>query len=289
MSTTTAHITPSASLTGAHSPVNGRLSFGGVLRGEWIKLMSLRSMRWSIFLMVALSFGAAAMMASAMKSYMSLSDGAIPLILVQSAAFGTVFTVLIMGVIGVLAMTSEYASGMILSSLTAVPSRTPLFLAKGLAVALLPLIVGAVSVFGGGIIAALITGDGAMTLLFSDTVLVSLLGAVLYLTLAALMSYGIGTMLRSSAAAISLVVVLLFVSTIAMQFLGMTNWEWVPVVTDWIPPTLGQSLETAAVSVPSEFGGAARMEWWPAFTGLVVWALAALIPAGILFKSRDAV
>ena len=285
----TTHPTSPASMTGARAPVNGKLSFGGILRSEWIKLLSLRSMRWSILIMLLLSFGAAAMMTGAMSSYMPLTEATMPMLLVQSAAFGTVFTVLIMGVIGVLAMTSEYASGMILSSLTAVPSRTPLFIAKGLAVALLSLVVGAVSVFGGGVIAALMVGDGAFAALFSGPVLQSLIGAVLYLTLAALMSYGIGTLMRSSAAAIATVVGLLFVVTIAFQFLSMTSWEWVPVVSEWMPASLGQALETAAVSVPGEFGGSTGVGYGPALIGLVIWAAAALIPASLLFKTRDAV
>ena len=103
------------------APVVGRLTFDGVLKGEWIKLLSLRSIRWSILVMLVLSWAGAALLSLAMSGSDMLTPAATPAIVVQSATFGSMFTVLIMGVLGALSITSEYASGLILSSLTAVP------------------------------------------------------------------------------------------------------------------------------------------------------------------------
>ena len=101
------------------APVVGRLTFNGVLKGEWIKLLSLRSIRWSILVMLVLSWAGAALLSLAMSGSDMLTPAATPAIVVQSATFGSMFTVLIMGVLGALSITSEYASGLILSSLTA--------------------------------------------------------------------------------------------------------------------------------------------------------------------------
>lgn len=264
----------------------GRLSFDGVLRGEWIKLLSLRSIRWSVLITVALSWGGAALMSAAMAGTDFATADAMPALLVQSATLSSMFTVLVMGVLGVLSITSEYASGLILSSLAAVPSRTPLFVAKALVVAVLGLVVGALSTFGGGAISAVIFGDGAFGALFEPEVLLSLLGATLFLTLAALMSLGLGALLRSSAGAISVVVTLLFISTILFQILTMTGWEWVPTVAQWMPADLGHTLSTVAVT-PAESRG--DVSYWGALGGLAAWAAAALVPAAILLKTRDAV
>jgi ABC-2 type transport system permease protein len=270
----------------------GRLSFDGVLRGEWIKLLSLRSIRWSVLVMLVLSWAGAALMASAIAGSGSefVNAESMPQVLAQSATFGSNITVLIMGVIGVLAVTSEYASGLILSSLSAVPSRTPLLVAKALVVAALAAVVGGVSTFGGGLIAALILGDGALGVLFQGPVLASMLGTTVYLALAALLSLGVGALLRSTAGAISVVVVLLFVSTIVLQILSITGWAWVPEVAQWMPADLGHQLSTAALAqTGADASAATGVGYWAALGGLAVWAAAALIPAAILLKTRDAV
>lgn len=283
---TTATLNPIPSAAPRERVVAGRLSFDGVLRGEWIKLLSLRSIRWSIAIMLLLSWGGAVLLSFAMTGSDMVSADAMPSLIVQSASFGSVFTVLIMGVLGVLSITSEYASGLILSSLSAVPGRTPLLAAKALVVAALGLGVGALSTFGGALIAAVIFGADGFTALGDPSVLVSLLGTTLYLTLAALLSLGFGALLRSSAGAISVVVVLLFVSTIVFQVLTMTSWEWVPVVSQWMPADLGHTLSTTAVT-PAEYRG--DVSYWAALGGLAAWAAAALVPAAILLKTRDAV
>lgn len=270
----------------ASVPATGRLSFDGVLKGEWIKLLSLRSIRWSILVMLLLSWAGAGMLSLAMTGSDFLTPEALPSLVVQSATFGSMFTVLIMGVLGVLSITSEYASGLILSSLAAVPARTPVLLAKALVVAALGFSVGVLSSFGGGLIAALIFGGEGFSAFADPAVLVSLLGNTLYLTLAALLSLGIGALLRSSAGAISVVVTLLFVATIVLQVMMMTGWEWVPVVADWMPANLGATLSSAAMAGTAEPGS---VTYWGALGGLAAWAAAALIPAAILLKTRDAV
>ena len=270
----------------AAAPVNARLSFDGILKGEWIKLLSLRSIRWSVLVMLVLSWAGAGLLSLAMKGSEFATPESLTGIVAQSATFGSMFTVLIMGVLGVLAITSEYASGMILSSLTAVPSRTPLLLAKALVVAALAFVVGALSAFGGALLSGLVLGDGALKALVDPAIVVSLLGNALYLTLAALLALGAGTLLRSSAGAISTVVGLLFIAPIVFQVLAMTGWEWVPAVANWLPANLGSTLSSTAMQSADVAGS---VSYWGALGGLTAWAAAALVPAAVLFKTRDAV
>lgn len=267
----------------------GRLSFDGVLRGEWIKLLSLRSIRWSILIMLLVSWGGSALMASAVSGTEFATAQGLPTLVAQAATFGSNITVLIMGVLGALAFTSEYASGLILSSLSAVPTRTPLLAAKALVVAVIGVVVGGLSTFGGGLIAALILGDGALNVYLEPAVLASMLGTTVYLALASLLALGIGALLRSSAGAISVVVALLFVSTLVLQILTMTGWSWVTDVAQWMPADLGYELSTAALMPSDAPAEALGVGYWAALGGLVAWALAALIPAAILLKTRDAV
>lgn len=270
----------------AAAPVNARLSFDGILKGEWIKLLSLRSIRWSVLVMLLLSWAGAGLLSLAMKDSEFVTPESLTGIVAQAATFGSMFTVLIMGVLGVLAITSEYASGMILSSLTAVPSRTPLLLAKALVVAALAFLIGVLSAFGGALLSGLVLGDGALKAFVDPNVVVSLFGNALYLTLAALLALGIGALLRSSAGAISVVVALLFIAPIVFQVLSVTGWEWVPEVANWLPANLGSALSSSAMQ-PADVVGS--VSYWGALGGLTAWAAVALVPAAVLFKTRDAV
>ena len=279
-------LAPNPSAAPRERAADGRLTFDGVLRSEWIKLISLRSIRWSVALMLVLSWVGAVFLASAMRD--TEFAGATSALVSQSATFSSNLTVLIMGVIGVLAITNEYSSGLIRSSLTAVPTRTPMFVAKGLVLASLALVVGALSTFGGGLFAALVLGGDGLSALGDSAVLVSLLGTTLYLVLATLLSFGIGALLRSSAGAIAVVVVLLFVSTLVFQILMVTGWAWVPEAMQWLPADLGNELSTSALlpaDTPAEMRG---VGYWAALGGLAAWAAAALVPAAVLLKTRDA-
>lgn len=289
MTTTLTHIDTSAARPPISSRPGSGLTFSGVLRGEWIKLTSLRSIRWSLLVMIVLSWAGALLMTAAVSGTEFATAEAMPALLAQAATFSSNLTVLVMGVLGVLAATSEYSSGMILSSLAAVPRRTPLLVAKAIVVAILACVVGALGIFGGGAISALVFGGDAFGVMLQPEVLASMLGTVLYLMLATLLALGIGGMLRSGAGAISVVVVLLFVSTLVFQILSVTGWAWVPDVAQWLPADLGYELSTSALmpaDAPVEQLG---VGYWPALGGLVAWAAAALVPAAILLKTRDAV
>jgi ABC-2 type transport system permease protein len=292
MMMTTLTVSPSVSLSASHAhddvpdpEARGQLTFDGVVRSEWIKLLSLRSIRWSILTMVLFSWAGAALLVVALGDPALTSVDDLPAVLVQSATFGSLFTVLIMAVLGVLSITSEYSSGLVRSTLTAVPARLPVLGAKALVVAAMAFVVGVVGTFGGALIAAILHGGEALRLLADPAVLVSLTGNTIYLVLAALLALGMGTLLRSSAAAISVMVVLLFISSVALQVLMMTGWEWVPVVAQWMPVELGNTLSTLAVTPEA----ARDLSYWGALGGLVAWAAAALVPAAMVLKTRDAV
>lgn len=279
--TLTPHTVPHAD----PSRVRGRLSFDGVLRGEWIKLLALRSIRWSVAIMVILSWSGAALIAWAFASGETASAEILPHYLVQTATLGSAFTVLIMGVIGVLAITNEYASGLILSTFAAVPRRSPVLAAKALSVAALALAVGALGMFGSALLAAAIFGADGFAALARPEVLVSLLSTTVYLALAALFALAVGTLLRSSAGAIAVVVVLYFVAPIAMQIMMMTGWEWVVDVSNWLPANLGSVVAQTPVS--PDFSG--PVGYWGAMGGLLAWSAVPFVPAAILLKTRDAV
>jgi len=275
-----------SSVSAEREAVAGRLTFEGVVRSEWIKLLSLRSIRWSIGVMLVLSWGGGLLLAYAMGDLSAAPEGQLNAMVVQSASFGSIFTILIMAVIGVLSMTSEYASGLILSSLAAVPQRSMLFAGKALVVLSLSLVVGALSTFGAGALAAAVYGSGGLAAFIDPAVLLSMLGTTIYLVLGTLLAFGLGVLLRSSAGGISVATLLFFVVTLVFQMLTMTGWEWVSTVGSWMPANLGHDLSTSAVT-PEEYRS--DVPYWGALVGLCAWTAAVLVPAGISLRTRDAV
>ncbi|WP_197515654.1 hypothetical protein [Arthrobacter sp. U41] len=108
-------------------------TFTGVMRGEWIKLLALRSTWWAlastagVITLVAL---AAAMSLNAMADDPALAPGIEQMHGAEVIAGGFHFGILTIAVLGALLITGEYATGMIRSTFAAVPSRIPVLRAS---------------------------------------------------------------------------------------------------------------------------------------------------------------
>lgn len=271
----------------AASRVNARQSFGGVVRSERIKFSSLRSIKLTLLITIVMGLGLSALIAVMWNSEI-LGDGAIDTsalrdYLLISATFAAPFLALIFGVLGVFAISSEYTSGMILSTLAAVPKRGKVFAAKGIVLAILSAITGLVLVMG-GIGIALLLYPGAVSELASQPVVTGVLGTVAYLVLIALFAYGVAGILRSTAGGIAVVAGVTFVLPIALQMMGMTGWEWVVTVSNYIPINLGALLSQGITSAD----GANGPSYLQSLLAMMIWAAVAVVPAAMLFQKRDA-
>lgn len=266
-----------------------KLSFSGVVRSERIKLTSLRSFSITLAITIVAGVGLAflgGMAMTSMYSAMEVDMSAMPTSELQSyllnvATSASPFLALILGVLGVFAMSSEYSSGMILSSLAAVPRRTPMYLAKALVLTVISgLTAFLLSAAGLGV--AILYAPVAGTEVFTTVVVSGVLGTVAYLVLIALLGFGFAAILRSTAGAIAVLAGLTFVLPIGFQILTLTNWEWVPVVGNYLPMTLGSTL--AMGHVPVESGPT----FFVALLAIAVWAAAPVILGHVLLKARDA-
>lgn len=268
------------------SRVNARQSFGGVVRSERIKFSSLRSIKVTLALTIVMGLGLSALIAFMWNGEMlSATPAAAELrdYLLITATFAAPFLALIFGVLGVFAISSEYTSGMILSTLAAVPRRGSVFAAKGLVLAILATIIGVVLVLG-GLGLALALHPSAITELATLPVVTGTLGTVAYLLLIALFAYGVAGILRSTAGGIAVVAGVTFVLPIALQMMSMTGWEWVATVSNFIPINLGALLSQGI----TEADGAYGPSYLQSLLAMVIWAAVAVIPAAILFQKRDA-
>jgi hypothetical protein len=196
-----------------------------VLRSEWSKLWSLRSTWITLGLALAflVAFGVIAA-ANYTPTGTGRGPGADAKDAVGIALGGIDFAELAIGVLGVLIMASEYSTGMIRSTLAAVPTRLPVLFAKtttfGVA-ALVVATVSAVTAFVAG--QSFLHGKDIALSLSSSGVLRSLLGAGIYLALVGVLGVALGALIRSVAGGIGALVAALIL---------------LPVLTDLLPSTL---------------------------------------------------
>lgn len=262
-----------------------KLSASGIIRSEWIKLMSLRSIRVTLLITVLASLGLSTLMAWGLnREFVGAPEAGLISYLLTVATFASAFLALIFGVLGVFAISSEYSSGMILSTLTAVPRRTPVFGAKALVMSLIAGVTALLLVLGSLGIALIFMPD-ASSALMSGQVLSGVLGTVAYLVLIALFAYGVSALLRSTAGGIAIVAGVTFVLPIGFQILSMMGWEWVLTVLDYLPASLGSVLGTGIIERSADMTGP---DFWQALLAMSVWAAAVLVPAVFAFKGRDA-
>ena len=209
----------SAVLTAAATPAPAcvpalKVTQGRVLLSEFTKFRSLRSAMWTLATAVVLMIGIGALFSGVTASQyhtFSVADKAAfnP---VTTSLNGVAFAVVAFGVLGVLLMSGEYSTGMIRSSLTAVPRRLPVLWAK-LAVFAgtifsVSLVASFISFFAGQ---ALLSGHHVGVSITAPDALRSVIGAALYLTVAGLTGVALGALLRNTAAGIATFTAVFFV------------------------------------------------------------------------------
>jgi hypothetical protein len=191
-------------------------TFRHAVRMEWIKARSLRSVRWTLLLgMVA----TAAL--GVVAGYNTRSATGDPTSNVLAGiALGQVIT----GVLGVLAMSGEFSSGMIRATFGVIPRRGLVLAAKTAVWGTVFLVLGEVTVlvaFLGG--TALLRAGVPHPSLAQPTVTRAVLMAGAYLALTGLIGLGVGTLLRHTGAAVAVVIAGLFVLPI---ILGAANHDY---------------------------------------------------------------
>src|ERR1700678_2068224 len=214
-------------------------TFGDVLRSEWTKLRSVRSTFWALTVAVVLGIGlGAAISAAAARGYAksSVSDK-LSWDPTGISTSGLSVASLAIPVLGVLSISSEYSSGMIRTSLIAVPKRGRVLAAKSLVFAVVTFVVGEVTCFAAFFVGqALISGHAPHAALGDPGVARAVLGGGLYLVALAVLSVAAGALLRHPAAAIAAMIAVLFVLPGIAQALPDS---WRNPVTEFWPTQAG--------------------------------------------------
>ncbi|MEV5843549.1 ABC transporter permease [Streptomyces sp. NPDC051985] len=189
-----------------------------VLRSEWAKFWSLRS-SWitlgvAVVLLIALGAIASATYSPDMANNGGPRNGpgSGTQDAVSLALLGVTFASLAVGVLGVLLSAGEYTTGMIRSTLAAVPRRLPVLWSKAAVIGPIGFVLTTIGAFAAFQLGTLgLHGEKIALTMGDDGVLRSLVGAGLYLGLVAVFGVALGVLLRSSAGAIAVLVGVLLI------------------------------------------------------------------------------
>lgn len=211
-----------------------------VLLSEWTKFRSLRSTVWTLLTAVVLSIGIGALFSAVSASqYHTFSAGdRASFNPISTSLNGMLFAQLAIGVLGVLLISGEYSTGMIRSSLTAVPRRLPVLWAKlgvfaGVVFSVI-LVTSFVSFFLGQ---ALLNSHHLGVSISAPNALRDVIGAALYATVAGMIGMALGGLLRNTAAGISTFVAVFFVIPPLTDLLPSS---WTSHFVQYLPSNAGE-------------------------------------------------
>lgn len=277
------------------------VTFGGVLRSEWIKLWSLMSTRILLLLTLVAIVGVGALavlirytfLDEMIRNARDQGQTLTPEMMEQTFPPGSGFDlynlpnaglqigILVLGSLAVLFMASEYATGMIRSTMNAVPRRTPAFVAKAIILAVISYVITTIAGLATFLIAMpVFQGIGFDLDWSTDGVLYSIFTGGLYVAGVALIGLSLGTLLRNSAGGITVLVGIFFVLSIAASFLTLIPGEFWKYVPQYIPSEAGGRF----LSIGDTDGVIDPWQGGLIFLGYV---LVFLVPALIVLKKRD--
>jgi ABC-type transport system involved in multi-copper enzyme maturation permease subunit len=254
-----------------------------VLRSEWAKLWSLRS-TWitlGLGLLFLIGFGviAAARYKSSVTSGRQLDPDFADATALSLSLFGVTLSQLALGVLGVLVTAGEYSTGMIRSTLAAVPRRLPVLWSKATVYGAVALAVGVVGAFVAFLIdGGILSGTPAALAFSHGGVVRSLLGAGLYLGLVGVIGAALGSLLRSVAGGISVLVASLMV---VPGLVSLLPTSWHNAVQPYLPSNAGESMFSLHQAPHS-------LSPWAGLLVFLGWTALALVAAAWRLVHRDA-
>jgi ABC-type transport system involved in multi-copper enzyme maturation permease subunit len=258
------------------------VSLTGVLRSEWTKLWTLRSTRWSLlFAFVAMAGLGPLVAAVQMSRWPQLqAHDRLAYDSINTAVGGYHLAQLAIGVLGVLVISGEYSTGMIRSSLMAVPRRLPVLWAKVIVFALssfvLMLVASLISFYA---VQAIVTQHHVQHAIGDPGALRAVVGAALFQMALGVLCVGLGTILRNTAGGIATFVGLLFVLPGISAILPSS-------VNDAISPYLPLDAGTTVAS--HTFDSPHHLTVWGGFGLFCAYAALAVLLGAITLLRRDA-
>ncbi|MEU2545158.1 ABC transporter permease [Streptomyces roseolus] len=253
-----------------------------VLQSEWTKIRTVSSTIWTLasalIVTVAMSAALSAVLNSTFDELSELERATFDPTFVSFS--GMVLGQLAMVVFGVLVVGTEYSSGMIRTSLAAVPQRATFLFSKIAVAGVLALAVGLVTSFLSFFLGQALLGEHRTTI-GADNVLRAVVGGGLYMGLIAVFSMGVAAMLRSSMLSLGILVPFFFLISQILSAVPKAK-----EVAKYFPDQAGSKIMQV---VPDALGSEkAPYGPWGGLGIMLVWVAASLLGGYLVLKRRDA-
>lgn len=287
-----------ATVPAMQRPAQRNVSFGGVLRSEHRKLFTLRGTWILTSIAFVVMIGLASLISFSVFSVLgdygaSMTGGervtademgfggGLASMVTTLASTGTIFAGMLLGSVAVITLAGEYGTGSIVSTFTAVPRRTPVYLAKAFWLGLYGFLFGVVSYAVTLPIVGAIAGGQGIDIPLNADAWRGLLSTGLTILMVVWVGLGAAGILRNTAGAITTVAALMFVLPMALGFIPSSNWAiWFPrhlplAITGEVQKLVAGAAETD-LSLPA----------WDLWLSLGFWTLVPLIVGLVVVKRK---
>jgi ABC-2 type transport system permease protein len=262
-------------------PPAGRYGVADLMRSEWTKLRTVRSTMWTLGTTVLIGLAASAIATGVTRAHWATMPAAnrtsfhpVEVSLMGAFLGGT----LLLGILGILVVSSEYATGTIRATLAAAPRRPMVLAAKVLVFGTVNLVVAEFVAFASFFLGqALLTSPAPHATLSSPSALRAVAGIGCFLCVVGILALGIAVLVRHTAGAISGYVGVILV---------------LPIIVSALPGSLQYQIERL---LPLEIGSAMindpgpnAFSPWTGFLILCGYTALVLALGTILLVRRDA-
>ncbi|MEO7126540.1 MAG: ABC transporter permease [Nakamurella sp.] len=263
---------------------NLAVTFPRVMRSEWIKLRTVRSIVITLLASMVVVIGIGILATSIKSGDIATPRGrpaggppgfgsdptAVSLAGVQLAQ-------MIVAIVGVILVTSEYVTGSIRATLAAVPRRLPVLFAKVTVFAVTVFVIEIVAVLVAFLAGQAILGNVGVSL--GDAgVLAAVIGAALTITGMGLIGVAFGFLFRSTAGGIAVTIAVFFIVPVLINIFSTS-------VKNAVNPYLPSS---AAASLANVTPLPHYLTYWPALLLMIGWVVVFVVAAAIRMMRSDA-
>jgi hypothetical protein len=258
---------------------------GRALQAEWTKLRSVRSTTWTAIAVVAVTVGVSAFLAAVGSTDANEAGARGDDDVVVNGLRGVWLGQVVMVALGAVAITSEFATGTIRATFSAIPRRAVAFGVKVAVVGAVAFAVGSAASLMSFVISQPLLHEGGyvppaypIVSLTDAFAIRAVAGTALYLVLLALFAVGVGTIVRHPATAMTLVVGLVLVPTVVMEFFTGAPRE----LLQQVAPAAG-----LAIQITSERYDTPPLGPWGGLGVTAAWAVVTLLVAARTIRRRD--
>jgi ABC-2 type transport system permease protein len=254
-------------------------TFRHSVRAEWVKLWTVRSTWWTVLALVELGAGLTTVICWGNADWLAeeaARGGESP---GSFITWGMMIAQVCAIIIGTLAVTAEYGTGLVRTTFAAVPRRGEVFAAKAVVVCGVLFVTGTVTALLGYLGGNHFLDRAGVGMALEGDVLRSMYGCGLFLAALGLLSMAVGFLVRHTAAAISIVLATVFVIGNMVALIPGELGEW---ITKLMPGNAASALVSPVSFNPDALGA------WSGFGVLLAEVAALCALAWWLLRRRDA-